>query len=271
MQQQIEGQTIARRIEAAIRQERETLLQSPILDIIQIGNDPISEKYVSLKQRKGAILGISVRYHRLQSQKNTFSQARTLIKEIQNDTNGILFQLPIEPKADTERYLRLIPRRLDVDGLLLEESPFPTAVAAAVLTIIKELPIQRETRILVLGESPYVGKSIFRELKKHGFTNIESINEFSENPQEKIKNAAVLISCVGIPGIFSEQDVTQGAMLIDVGTSLTKEGKVVGDFRLTPEAPRFAFYTPVPGGVGPITVACLLQQVTRRAKQMSHS
>ncbi len=239
---------------------------SPRLSIIQVGNNDASSLFVSLKQKKGIAIGIQVDIYQIPitNEEEVMRVISEHISSIKNSVDGIMIQLPLPSGFSSERILKLIPKNLDVDGLLLQSSPYPTAVAAAVWELLEKEKL-KDKHITVIGSSPYVGGSVAHLLNKKGLTHYKVIDESTPNKPEHLKRADIVISCVGKPHIYNAQDLKQGAILIDVGTSKNSEGKIVGDFDTTAANGYLTAYSPVPGGVGPVTVAKLLQHTAMNA------
>jgi len=240
---------------------------SPKLLIIQVGNDPASTQYVTIKQKRAAEVGIHVEIAHIadsHSEEHIYHHVQHLIEQRQNDFDGIMIQLPLPETVITTKILALIPKEKDVDGLLLEKSLRNTAVAEAVLRILDKYSGKG---ILVLGDAPFVGGSIIRLLSKANPGRIHIVNIDSPNIPERLSRADVIVSCIGKPHIYNAQQLKPGAILIDVGTSPDQTGKIVGDFDTSRAFGHLAAYTPVPGGVGPVTVAMLLKNLVSQAKE----
>lgn len=258
--QVLDGRVIAQKILTALQVKCSQLKTKPKLLILQIGDNAASTQYVSLKKKRGEEIGISI----IVQQVNTEEQIREAINTHRDKVSGIMIQLPLPTGFNTQEILSLIPQELDVDGLLLENSPFNTAVADAVVTILATVQsISNTTELLIIGDTPYVGGSIANALTKQGFVNIKTIHEFSTQNEDAMKSAEIVISCVGRPHIFSAKQLKEGSVLIDVGTSPNQRGEIVGDFDTSEAVGHLRAYTPVPGGVGPVTVAQLLKHVVQ--------
>jgi methylenetetrahydrofolate dehydrogenase (NADP+)/methenyltetrahydrofolate cyclohydrolase len=249
---------------------------TPDLLIIQVGDDQASSQYIAIKKKRAAEIGIATHVEKIgaTTEAELKSRIQKLIQDYHN-VDGIMIQLPLPTTVNTQAILSLIPPQQDVDGLLLEKSPHGTAVAAAVEHILAVEKLQ-EKNILILGDSPYVGESVRRQLSRNqaeligrewrmtnrpAYPNVAIANEFSSNILQQLKQADVVISCIGKPKTYNARQLKQGATLIDVGTSPDETGKIVGDFDTSEADGYLAAYTPVPGGVGPITVAMLLRNL----------
>jgi 5,10-methylene-tetrahydrofolate dehydrogenase/methenyl tetrahydrofolate cyclohydrolase len=266
--------------EKKLHQLKDTLIQHPdikTLSIIQIGHDPASTQFVNLKKSKSESIGLKVRVHRLdESYQATYDGIRSFINKLTKYSQGILLQLPLPPtlSSQPQQILDLIPREFDVDGLRSDQlseikegtQTFLPAVVQAVISIIEEYHlIGKDTRILVIGNGRYVGAPIFDALSfKFPETSLSVLLENSVYGDKKLQEADLVISCVGKPHQFTEAQLKKGAVLIDVGTSKDPlTGKIVGDFAINSQSTHLKAYTPVPGGVGPMTVASLLENTVQ--------
>lgn len=262
---------------AEIHRETKSFIESkklkPKLLIFQVGSDSTSTLFVNLKKKKGEEVGIHVNVVNIPegSEEEIYQSISSTISKLRQQVDGVMIQLPLPKGVSTQKILSTIPKELDVDGLLLQESPFPTAVAAAVaeiMQLINEVIIRSES-IAILGTSAYVGGSIAQYLLQKGTEQIQLINETTSDKSFLIKSADIVISCIGKPHIYKAQDLKKGAVLIDVGTSRNSEGKIVGDFDVTAAEGHLRAYSPVPGGVGPVTVVKLLQQTALNAELLA--
>ena len=264
----IDGRQLGQEILSDIQLKLTQLSIHPKLLILQVGEDPASTQYVELKKKKGTLVGIEIIIERIEDGNSEDINGRVseLIAKNKDLVDGIMIQLPLPQNTNTEELLALIPAELDVDGLTLQKSPWNTAVANAVLHIMRvNQEISRTSTVLVLGEAPYVGASIVSALKKEDYEYVTSVNENTPHKAQHLRKAKVVISCIGKPHIYHAQQLHKRAVLIDVGTSEDREGKIVGDFDVSKAQGYLSAYTPVPGGVGPMTVAMLLKSVSDNA------
>lgn len=264
----IDGKAIGQSILAEVKQQLDEIKITPILLIIQIGELLASTQYVALKKKRAEEIGIHVLVeHVLEiAHADMFTHLSHIIDANKSLVDGIMIQLPLPEGTNTKEMLSLIPTELDVDGLRLDQSPWNTAVADGVLFLLKtQKNVSRTSKLLILGEAPYVGASIITALKKEDYEYITSVNEFTPHKEQHMRQAEVVISCIGRPHIYSSEQLHKGTALIDVGTSKNSEGILVGDFELTKADGHLSSYTPVPGGVGPMTVAFLLKHVSENA------
>lgn len=258
----IDGRKIASDERNEVRQMIQKNKLSPDMLIIQVGDDPASTQYVGIKKKRAEEVGISMYIEKLAevNEKVLGTQIRKLIQEYKH-VDGIMIQLPLPLGVDTTAVLSLIPPNQDVDGLLLDKAKHGTAVANAVQMIINLEKLQKK-KILILGNSPYVGGSILRKLAdQRGYPHVAVADINTRNILKQLSLADVVVSCIGKPQVYKATQMKPGSVLIDVGTSPDSTGQMVGDFDVSEANGHLAAYTPVPGGVGPITVAMLLRNL----------
>ncbi len=223
----------------------------PKLASIIVGNDPASKLYVSLKKKIAEGIGAETDVYYFK-EKEPLENILTLIDSLNSDptVHGIMVQLPLPAnfsKEDKEKIINLIKKEKDVDGLR-EDSPFVHPTVMAIIQVIKEARLRlasaRQAKtIYVVGKTGMVGSSLLKEIKS---TNYKLV--------EKSEDADILVSATGSPNIIKASMVKKGATLVDVGSPK-------GD--IDPSCYKIAgFVTPVPGGIGPITISCLLENLT---------
>lgn len=247
----------------------------PKMAVILVGNNPESELYVSLKEKFARRIGVDFELRKFEESVS----AERVIEEICNLNNdagvhGIMIQLPLPGKFATREMgiLAAIVPTKDVDcltpenlGLLMMGKPrFLPATVRAVADQIADL---KGTNICVVGASNIVGKPLAMHLKNLGAT-VTICDEYTKNLAEFTRRAEILVSATGAPGLIKKEMVKKGAMVIDVGIKKYKMHPAVGgtkfkimgdvDLKVTEVA---GFVTPVPGGVGPVTVACLFENL----------
>ncbi len=266
---ELNGRTLSAKLLDNLSQTVRNNNLSASLLIIQIGDLPASAQYVALKKKRAEEIGITVYIEQVieHEEIDIENHVQNIIDAHKDKVDGIMIQLPLPNGADTKKILSIIPKALDVDGLLLEDSPFHTAVADAVVELLKEyVPEAISKKVIIIGDSKYVGGSVLTALNDASFNDISVINEYTINPEQQIKNGEIVISCVGKAELFNDSQLKENAILIDVGTSPNIEGKIVGDFSISnKEETKIAGFTPVPGGVGPMTVAMLLSHTVQTA------
>lgn len=265
------GQPVAEKIYAHLVKEIEQLKVKnimPQLAVILVGEDPASLKYIQLKEKKAQELGIAFKLYHLP--KNAMQKTiEDLITDLNKNkfVHGIIIQLPLPVDFETDKLLGLIQKNKDIDGFLGEYSA-PTT--AAILEIMKyynidlnNLPAGRQgKRIVLVGRGKLVGQPLEKFLTAQGYEPLVCDSK-TKTLAEKTKEADILISAAGVPGLIKSNMVKDGAVVIDVGTS-ESNGKMVGDVD-APVYQKNISYTPNHGGVGPVTVAYLMKNLVEAA------
>ena len=222
----------------------------PKLASILVGDDPAGRLYVSLKKKRAERIEVEMDVYDL-NEGEPLENILTLIGTLNSDStvHGIMVQLPLPSnfsKEDKRRIINSIKREKDVDGLR-EDSPFVHPTVMAIIQVIKEAIKQLtiynlQFTICVVGQGGMVGSALLQEIKKTDYKLVE-----------KSEEADILVSATGSPSIIKPSMVKQGAIVIDVGSP---EGDADRGVRSVA-----AFVTPVPGGVGPVTISCLLENL----------
>ncbi|MFZ3011985.1 MAG: bifunctional 5,10-methylenetetrahydrofolate dehydrogenase/5,10-methenyltetrahydrofolate cyclohydrolase [Minisyncoccia bacterium] len=275
--QTIDGRKIRDEILEEIKKEVATLPFKPIFCDVLVGEDPSSVQYVQMKERTAEAVGVSFYQANFPESISTDDLVREInILNNMKDMCGIIIQLPIPKHLDRDRVLNSIDPRLDVDclGKVASEKfykhyreddtlVFPTALAC--MTILDSLNLDLENKkIVVLGQGMLVGRPV-TALLQHKNLNPIPISSQTGNKEELIKQADVIISGMGKGKYITGDMIKEGAVLIDAGTSEI-ESSIVGDVDLESVKDVAGYVSPVPGGVGPVTVAMLLRNVLTVAK-----
>ncbi len=266
----IDGKAVARNLRESIKHHVDVLIEDhkimPGLAVVLVGDDPASHIYVASKETAAKRAGIRSFVHRLP--KNTSQDTLVaLLHKLNKDkkVNGILVQLPLPKQMDEATILRHIDPTKDVDGLHIENvgrlaAGLPGMVPCTplgCLTLIKSVePNLTGLHAVVIGRSNLVGKPMAQLLLKENCTVTIA---HSRTPQlaHVARQADILVTAVGKPGLVKADWVKPGAIVIDVGIT-RQEDRIVGDVDFLDVLPVAGFITPVPGGVGPMTIACLL-------------
>jgi methylenetetrahydrofolate dehydrogenase (NADP+)/methenyltetrahydrofolate cyclohydrolase len=268
----IKGKPIAERIRAEVAEEVRAVGHIGLVTVL-VGDDPASEVYIRLKHKAALEAGFEARDVRLPaetSEDDLLAQVAAL--NASDEIDAILVQLPLPGHIDEARILRAIAPAKDVDGL----HPFnagqlflgrPTLVGATplgVMAMLREHGIEIDgARAVVIGRSDIVGKPMAHLLMQANATVTICHSHTRDLPRHTLE-ADILVAAVGVPTMVSPDMVRSGGVVIDVGINRTEAG-LVGD--VDPGAEEVAaFLTPVPGGVGPMTIACLLQNAVRCAR-----
>lgn len=260
------GKQVAEKIYKNLQKEIEAFRAkkiTPSLAVVLIGENPASLSYITVKEKVAARLGIDFRLFHLPG----FVQERE-VKKLLEDLNhnkfisGIIVQLPLPKDFDTENILKKISPLKDIDGFC---GKFPAPTAQAILEILQFYKIfLKNKKIVLVGHGRLVGKPLEKLLLKNGLKP-QICDSKTKNLKNILDTAEIIISAVGVSGLIKPEMVNKNAIVIDAGTSESK-GKMAGD--VDPAVyPKVRAYSPVPGGVGPVTVACLLRNVIEAAKR----
>jgi methylenetetrahydrofolate dehydrogenase (NADP+)/methenyltetrahydrofolate cyclohydrolase len=275
MTQIIDGRKIRDEILENIKKDLESLSFQPIFCDILVGADPVSASYVKIKEKTALSVGIKFRTVEF----GNGATIESITEEIENLNRvpymcGIIVQLPLPNNFNKSIILNSINKKLDVDCLTdintekfynNEESIiYPTALAAIEILDGLNLDLKNQ-KILVLGQGTLVGKPVAHLLRSRGL-EVDTINTKTLNPESLIKEADIIISAIGKSKYIKGDMIKEGAIIIDAGTS-EDNGQVVGDVDLDSVLGIASCVSPTPGGVGPVTVAMLLANVLKVAKQ----
>lgn len=262
----IDGREIAQEILVDLRTQTAELKRknvAPHLAIILVGNDHASVAYVNQKKIKAENIGAKTTIIHLSSD-ITESQLIEKIKQFNQDKNihGIIVQQPLPQNINTGKITQIVDSEKDVDGFNLK-SKFEMPIAMAVLKILEKIGIQetdlKSKRIVIVGKGETGGKPIINALQKMGISPT-IIDSKTKNPENPTKKADIIISAVGKSNAIVPEMLKRNVILISIG--LHKEnGKIVGDYNEEKIKDIASFYTPSPGGVGPVNVACLLKNL----------
>ena len=269
------AKTIQQELKQTIISRHSRELNQPGLDVILVGNNPASASYVGHKQRACDHVGIRSHCHRLPE---TTSQATllNLIQTLNNNpaTHGILLQLPLPPHLDSQSLLSEINPDKDVDGfhptnigkLALRQPHLRPCTPYGVITLLQHTQEKLAGKhAVVIGASNIVGRPMALELLLQKCT-VTVCHRYTPDLTQHITQADILISATGQFGLIDSQHIKQGSIVIDVGFSKLSNGRIIGDIDFATAKERASWITPVPGGVGPMTVATLLQNTIKAAQ-----
>ena len=265
----LDGRALAASLRTELREQVRSQALCPVLAVLLVGNDPASKLYVSLKSRAAEEIGAKVRVHHV----NTIatSEAVGLIQAWNTDSgiHGILVQLPLPASLDVDAIIAAIDPAKDVDSfhptnreaLLRGEGTIFSPVHLAVLSLLASAPLSLNgARTLVLAKSP-----IFREPLVHLLKKAGAFVETHDAKPSNIGSFDVVITALGQPQLLHGDELAPGAVVIDISTNTLPSGKTVGD--LAPNTISSTQYaSPVPGGVGPLTIAYLLKNLVAFAQ-----
>lgn len=271
----IDGKAISKKVREEVAREVEKLMLSgiiPTLHVVLVGDDPASKIYVRNKEKAAKSVGIHTKIHHLPSEVKQ-ERVLDLITTLNEDkgVNGILVQLPLPEHLDKNRVLNSIDPLKDVDGLHPENlgllfAGTPRLIPCTpqgIMRMIGETGYDITGKeAVVIGRSLIVGKPVAHLLLEANAT-VTMIHSRSKDITEHTKRADILVVAVGKPGFIKQDMVKPGSMVIDVGINRTASGKLVGDVDFKGVSEVAGWITPVPGGVGPMTVAMLLKNTVK--------
>ncbi len=267
----IDGKRLAQIHQQRLIQELGKLNLKPKVVSILVGDDPASVLYTKIKQQKAAEVGIDFSVMKFGEDTPFGDVNLTIVKLNQDPTiNGIMVQLPLPQKflngKEVNQLLDTISTQKDIDGLR-QNSPFLPAAVRAVLAILEDEQIEVKGKFsVVVGVSGMVGKPLVEQLKKIGGL-VSGCDDQTQNLSEITKRADILITATGVPGLIKAEMVKEGVAVIDIGTSKLENGKIVGDVDFESVAKKASKITPVPGGVGPMTVISLMENVAKTVEK----
>jgi len=275
----IDGKAVAAGLLVAV-QERAAACSArgaaPGLAVVLVGDDPASQVYVRTKEKRAAEIGLLTRDHRLPASTDT-PTLLALIAELNADpaVDGILVQLPLPRQVDSEAVLRAIDPAKDVDGfhpdnlglLMLGTPRFVACTPQGCMRLLAAAEVElRGKRALVVGRSTIVGKPM-AQLLMHADATVTISHSRTVDLAAEVARAEVLVAAIGRPEHIRGEWIREGAVVIDVGMNRLAGGRLVGDVEYAAAAERASAITPVPGGVGPMTIACLLSNVVDAAER----
>jgi len=280
----LDGKTIANHIldnlAHRVHQLEERYNIQPHLAVICVGDDPATASYIEQKKKKAQEIGavVSVYKHSLNVTQQELQQTVDFLQE-QGRIHGIILQLPIPSHLDETKLINSIHKDKDVDGFV-PDSPFVVPIAAAIFKLL-EIPMIKETietgdsyndwlrgkNIVVMGKGKTGGSPIINELKKRGVTP-EIVDSQTTHVGDVTKKADIVICAVGKREILTKDMIKKDVILLNVGMTMTDEGKFVGDYNEEDVASVASWYTPTPGGVGPVNVACLMENLVIAAENL---
>jgi len=275
----IDGKALATKVRSEIATEVSELtsqgLQPPGLAVILVGENPASTIYVKNKREACKEAGIKSFHHNLPSS-ITQNELIHLIEKLNNDkeVHGILLQLPLPEHIDSDSVLEVIDPKKDVDGFhpynlgrLAQRRPLlrPCTPLGVMMLLDSIKQPYKNKHAVIIGASNIVGRPMALELLLAGCT-ISVCHRFTENLEPYVREADILVSAVGKPNLIKGEWIKPGATVIDVGINRLSNGTLTGDIEFEKASQKAAWITPVPGGVGPMTVAILLKNTLTAAK-----
>ncbi len=275
----IDGKQLAKKIRANLKIECEELKEqgiNPKLAVIMVGDNPASKVYVRNKSRACNEVGIEYQEYLL-PENATQKELLELIKKLNQDKeiNGILLQSPLPQHFNINEAFKTITYSKDVDGftpasvgkLCIGEDTFISCTPYGVIKMFEEYNIDLKGKnVVILGRSNIVGKPLIQCCLQKDAT-VTVCHSKTENLSEYTKKADVIIAAIGKAKFLTEDMVKDGVVIIDVGINRQDDGKLVGDVDFENVSKKASYITPVPGGVGPMTIAMLMNNVIKAAKE----
>lgn len=275
----IDGKDVAAKVRAELREEIETMAKErkkrPALAVILVGEDPASQIYVRNKQRACEDVGILSEIYTL-GENVSQESLEYIINSLaeRRDIDGILLQMPLPKGLDPVKALKCIPPEKDVDAfhpdnvghIMRGDYRFLPCTPAGVMELLRRYDIDISGKeCVVIGRSDIVGKPMAMMLLHSGGT-VTICHSKTQNLAEHTRRADILVSAVGKAGFVTADMVKDGAVVIDVGINRNADGKICGDVDFAAVEPKASYITPVPGGVGPMTVAMLMKNTVKAAE-----
>lgn len=274
----IDGKKVSAEVKQQVAEETKKLIAqgvTPGLAVILVGDDPASRVYVNNKKKACELVGFKSVEYKLPA-KTTQEELLSLVQELNNrkDINGILCQLPLPKGLDENAVIEAISPLKDVDAfhkqnvgrIMIGDYDFLPCTPAGIMEMLKAYHISVDGKnCVVIGRSNIVGKPMAM-LLLHQNGTVTICHSHTKNLKEIAKEADILVAAVGIPKFVTADMVKDGAVVIDVGMDRDEEGKLCGDVDFDNVKDKCSFITPVPGGVGPMTIATLMKNTLKAAK-----
>lgn len=263
----IDGKQISAQIKDELKERVKKENLEVTLAVIQVGNNPASTVYVGNKKKACEYIGIRSLAYEL-PEETTEEELLQLIKQLndRDDVNGILVQLPLPAHMDEDKVIKTISPKKDVDGfhpqsvgaLSIGQSGFVSCTPAGVIQLLKRTGVEIDGKeCVIVGRSNIVGKPMALLMLRENAT-VTVCHSHTKDLKEVTKRADILIVAIGKPKFITKEYVKEGAVVIDVGIHRGADNKLCGDVDYEDVAPITHAITPVPGGVGPMTIAMLM-------------
>lgn len=278
--QLIDGKSLSKKVQDYVKSEVEILKREknmvPGLAVVIVGDDPASHAYVGMKEKACKNVGFYSIAHKMP---DTITQDEIInIITMMNKNphiHGILVQLPLPKHINTDKLLEVIDPLKDVDGfhaynvgrMVSNLDSFVACTPLGVMRMFEEYEIELEGKdVVVVGASNIVGKPMASLLLNKNAT-VTVTHIYTKDLASHTRKADIVIVGVGLPNLIREDMVKEGAIVIDIGINRLEDGSLAGDVDFENVSPKCSHITPVPGGVGPMTIAMLLENTLRSAKQ----
>ncbi len=265
----IDGTELSNKIQERIKAEIKGCMIRPSVAVIQVGENPLSELLTNLKEKTCSSVGIYFRVCKFEDGTPELTIINK-IKELNNDeyVNGIIIQLPLPPQYNEKRLLNAISNGKDVEGLtdintgrfMNGKKTLIPCAALAVMRILEENNIDVTGKnVVIVGRGKLVGRPL-AQLMLASDATVTICHSMTDNLSFYTKDADIVVTACGVPNLIKEDMVKEGSIVIDAGLSKVDD-KIVGDVDFDKVSKKTAYITPVPGGVGPMTVAMLLENI----------
>lgn len=276
----IDGKGLAKKIRCDLKKEVDNLKKkgiTPKLAVIMVGEDKASKVYV--KNKSKACEEVGIEYEEiLMNEDTSMEELLSIIQKLNNrsDVHGILLQSPVPKHLDINKAFNKIDYKKDVDGfnpinvgkLSIGEDCFVSCTPYGVVRMFEEYNIELQGKnVVIIGRSNIVGKPLIQCMLKKNAT-VTVCHSKTENIKEITKQADIIIAALGKPKFVTLDMVKDGAVVIDVGINRCDDGTLVGDVDFENVEKKASYITPVPGGVGPMTIAMLINNVVKASKEM---
>ena len=277
----LDGKAVSAKVKEEVKAEVEALKKQGVsvgLAVIIVGNNPASRTYVNNKKKACEAAGILSEEYAL-PEETTQEELLALVRELnhKDSINGILCQLPLPKQLDEEAVIAAISEKKDVDAfsavnvghIMIGDYSFLPCTPAGIMEILRYYNIDVAGKeCVVIGRSNIVGKPMAM-LLLHQNGTVTICHSKTKNLKDVTSRADILVAAVGIPHFVTADMVKEGAVVIDVGMDRDENGKLCGDVDFAAVEPKASYITPVPGGVGPMTIATLLKNTVTAAKQQN--
>ena len=276
----LNGREIAKDYRAGLQEQVEALKEkgiTPNLTVVIVGNDGASLSYVKSKNKAAEKIGMASDIVHLE-ESATEEEVLDTVRRLNEDENvhGILVQVPLPKQVDENKVLEAIAPEKDVDGfspinigrLYTGQETFIPCTPLGIMELLKHTGSLEGKDVAVIGRSHIVGQPVAKLLTNENAT-VTLMHSRTKNMVEKLKDFDVVVSAVGKPGLVKGEDLKEGAIVIDVGNTVV-DGKLVGDVDFESAQEVASYITPVPGGVGPLTITMVLNNALIAAKRANN-
>lgn len=267
----LDGKKLAEKILTNFKKEIEKYNLKLKLAVVQVGENPVSKIFINQKKKACQKTGIDFKLFKFPAKIGNLKLKREIERIVKSTENsGVIIQLPLPKRFSADEFLNLIPEKKDIDVLSEKSlgkfyqgtlSILPPTVQG-ILYLLKNYKISLSGKnVVIIGVGKLVGLPLAIQLLKEKAT-VSVLNEFTRDASSFVRKADILISGAGKPSLIKGNMVKKGVIVIDAGTTMLKP-KLVGDVDFESVSKKASYITPVPGGVGPMTVACLLENLVK--------